>query len=47
MREQIKILSFTFGRLSSDLIGQLTDNGTIVIGTVTSKEEAEQLSQMV
>lgn len=43
--EQCKIVSFTFGNLDANSIGKFKSNGTILIGTCTSVEEAEILEQ--
>jgi len=43
--ENCKILSFTFGNLDGQSIQKLKDNGTILIGTCTSVEEALALEK--
>ena len=43
--EKCKILSFTFGNLDSQSIQKLKENGTILIGTCTSVEEALELER--
>ncbi|MFL9833595.1 NAD(P)H-dependent flavin oxidoreductase [Chryseobacterium terrae] len=43
--ENCKILSFTFGNLDQKSIGKLKENGTILIGTCTSVEEALELEK--
>lgn len=43
--EDIKIVSFTFGILSNDIITRLKAKGTVLIGTATSVKEAVLLEQ--
>lgn len=45
VEEKCKILSFTFGNLDSQSIQKLKENGTILIGTCTSVEEALELER--
>lgn len=43
--ENCKVLSFTFGNLDQKSIQKLKDNGTVLIGTCTSVEEALELEK--
>ena len=45
IEERCKILSFTFGNLDSQSIQKLKENGTILMGTGTSVEEALELEK--
>lgn len=45
VEEKCKILSFTFGNLDNQSIQKLKENGTILIGTCTSIEEALELER--
>lgn len=44
LKQKIKIVSFTFGNLDSGIVQAFKDNGTYVIGTATSLEEAKILA---
>lgn len=45
VEEKCKILSFTFGNLDSQSIQKLKENGTVLMGTCTSVEEALELEK--
>ena len=45
IEEKCKILSFTFGNLDSQSIQKLKENGTVLMGTCTSVEEALELEK--
>jgi len=45
IKEKIRIVSFTFGVLSDDVIDTLHKNGVLLIGSATSVEEARLLSE--
>lgn len=45
INENCKILSFTFGKLDNKSIQKLKENGTVLIGTCTSVEEALELER--
>ncbi|WP_078430305.1 NAD(P)H-dependent flavin oxidoreductase [Alkalihalobacterium alkalinitrilicum] len=46
IEESVPVFSFTFGILETEWINRLRANGTIVIGTATTVEEALQLEKM-
>ncbi|WP_062197671.1 NAD(P)H-dependent flavin oxidoreductase [Massilibacterium senegalense] len=43
--EKVPVCSFTFGIPSTDIMKQLQENGTVVIGTATTVEEAKRVEQ--
>lgn len=43
--EKVPVCSFTFGIPSTDIIKQLQENGTVVIGTATTVEEAKMVER--
>lgn len=43
LEERVPVFSFTFGALEPELVGRLGENGTTVIGTATTVEEAGEL----
>ncbi len=45
LRENIPVVSFTFGILKDEYIQSLKNNGTVLIGTATSVEEAKLLDE--
>lgn len=45
VEEKCKILSFTFGNLDNQSIQKLKENGTVLMGTCTSVEEALELEK--
>ncbi|MBA2649254.1 MAG: nitronate monooxygenase [Legionella sp.] len=45
LKEEVPIVSFTFGNLPNDIIKVFKQNGTYLIGTATSLKEAEILAE--
>ena len=45
LEENIPIVSFTFGELKAEVVAELKEKGTILIGTATSVAEAKALAQ--
>ena len=43
LEERVPVFSFTFGALEPELVGRLQENGTTVVGTATTVEEAKRL----
>lgn len=43
LEEGVPVFSFTFGALEPQLVGRLKENGTTVVGTATTVEEARRL----
>lgn len=43
LEERVPVFSFTFGAPEPELVGRLTENGTTVVGTATTVEEAIRL----
>ncbi len=44
IKERIPVVSFTFGILTDDAIARLKSNGSVLIGTATSRQEAQLLA---
>lgn len=44
LAERVPVVSFTFGTLPNEIIAQLKENGTHIMGTATSLEEAKILA---
>jgi nitronate monooxygenase len=45
LEERVPVFSFTFGSLEPELVGQLKENGTTVIGTATTVREGLRLEE--